>query len=86
MQDEDILIDWSRPLYINFVHSQISDELIRLYNGTGIVERVLGDVWSCKNIENIENIDNIEDESVPAESQVKLIFFFLRKISFVFVN
>lgn len=70
MQDEDILIDWSRPLYINFVHSLISDELIRLYNGIGIVERVLGDVWSYKNIKNIENIENFEDESVPAESQV----------------
>lgn len=67
MQDEDILINWSRPLYINFVHSEISDELIRLYNGTGIVERVLGDVWSYKKIESIQQN---EDESVPAESQV----------------
>lgn len=74
MQDEDILIDWSRPLYINFVHSLISDELIRLYNGIGIVERVLGDVWSYKNIKNIENIENFEDESVPAESQVRIFF------------
>ena len=74
MQDEDILIDWKRPLYINFVHSDIADELIRLYEGTGNVERVLGDVWAC---EEPEKTEQVEDESADAEADVQVRIGFL---------
>lgn len=69
MQDEDILIDWTRPLYINFVHSDIADKLTRLYEGAGTVERVLGDVWAC---EEPEKTEQIEDEPVDLEAEVEV--------------
>lgn len=47
LREEDILIDWSRPFYINFVHYDIAVELRRLYENTGTVETVIGDVYAC---------------------------------------
>ncbi|XP_033220765.1 uncharacterized protein LOC117175219 [Belonocnema kinseyi] len=70
MQNEDILIDWSRPLYINFVHSDIADKLTQLYEGAGTVERVLGDVWAC---EEPEKTEQIEDEPVDLEEEVQVL-------------
>lgn len=50
LREEDILIDWSRPLYINFVHYNIAEELTRLYEGTGTVETIVGDVCACEDV------------------------------------
>jgi GNAT superfamily N-acetyltransferase len=51
LREEDILLDWSRPLYINFVHNDIAEELTRLYDGIGIIETVVGDVCACQDLE-----------------------------------
>lgn len=59
LREEDILIDWTKPLYINFIHCDIADELFRLYNDIGTIERVLGDVWAYKKFDN----ENNDDES-----------------------
>lgn len=67
LREEDILIDWSKPLYINFVHYEIAEELTRLYEGTGTIERVVGDVCAC---ENPENANVPEDEGDDPEVQV----------------
>lgn len=48
LRDEDVLMEWSKPLYMNFVHSEIAQELIRLYEDSGSVETVLGDVWAVE--------------------------------------
>ncbi|KAK0159636.1 hypothetical protein PV327_010730 [Microctonus hyperodae] len=84
LRDEDILIDWEKPLYINFVHCTIADELFRLYNGIGTIERVLGDVWACdkpdktlKDIGNNENDgcigDNGDGDNVDSNSDVQVL-------------
>ncbi|XP_066587256.1 uncharacterized protein [Prorops nasuta] len=70
LREEDILIDWSRPLYINFVHSKIAKELVDLYEGTGTVEMVTGDVWAC---EEPEKTEQVEGENVDAESDVQVL-------------
>ncbi|KAG8035041.1 hypothetical protein G9C98_001531 [Cotesia typhae] len=57
LREEDILIDWSRPLYINFIHCDIADELFRLYNDVGTIDRVLGDVWAYHNFEEDDGGD-----------------------------
>ncbi|XP_012222372.1 uncharacterized protein [Linepithema humile] len=51
-REEDILVDWSRPLYINFAHYDIAEELTRLYEGTGTIETVVGDVCACEDFEH----------------------------------
>ncbi|XP_017885571.1 uncharacterized protein LOC108628272 [Ceratina calcarata] len=65
LRDEDILIDWSKPLYINFVHYDIAEELMRLYEGTGTIERVVGDVFGCKNPLNLDVFEEPDEELDP---------------------
>lgn len=50
---------------MNFMHSGIVDELVRLYEGTGTVERIPGDIWAC---EEPEKTMQIEDEVTEPDS------------------
>ncbi|XP_078039802.1 uncharacterized protein LOC144471541 [Augochlora pura] len=61
---EDVLIDWSKPLYINFVHNDIAEELSRLYEDTGTIERVVGDLFICPDPQQPYNARS-EDEEDP---------------------
>ncbi|KAI4501045.1 hypothetical protein M0802_003848 [Mischocyttarus mexicanus] len=65
LRDEDILIDWSRPLYINFVHIEIANRLVDLYKDIGNVDMVIVDVWACKDLELLDENEETEDESNP---------------------
>lgn len=66
LRDEDILIDWRKPLYINFVHCDIANELVKLYEGRGNVEQVLGDVWAC---EEPEKTIQVEEDSSEGDGE-----------------
>lgn len=57
-------------MYINFVHHGIAGELFDLYNETGTIERVLGDVWAC---EEPGNTIQIEDEPIEGELEVQVL-------------
>ncbi|XP_043250611.1 uncharacterized protein LOC122396359 [Colletes gigas] len=70
LRDEDKLIDWSKPLYINFVHYDIAEELTRLYEGTGTIERVVGDVFVCEDPENADCVEDPDCENADPEVQV----------------
>ncbi|XP_054009394.1 uncharacterized protein LOC128892843 [Hylaeus anthracinus] len=70
LREEDILIDWSKPLYINFVHYDIAEELTRLYEDTGTIERVVGDVFVC---EDPQNADCIEEPDENADPDVQVL-------------
>ncbi|CAK9800429.1 hypothetical protein ANTQUA_LOCUS2447 [Anthophora quadrimaculata] len=70
LREEDVLIDWSKPLYINFVHYDIADELTRLYEGTGTIERVVGDVFACEDPEKVEYAVDTEEDA-EADIQVQ---------------
>lgn len=85
LKEEDILIDWAKPLYINFVHCDIADTLLCLYEGTGTVEQVLGDVWACDNPRAALNDDDPDEDP---KVQVNQIFFrnFCRSISNIISN
>lgn len=45
LQDEDILIDWTQPLYLNFTPRVILERLEEFYTSIGSVETVCGDVY-----------------------------------------
>ncbi|CAD1477026.1 unnamed protein product [Heterotrigona itama] len=64
LRNEDILIDWSKPLYINFIHYDIAEELMRLYEGTGTIERVVGDVFMCEDPQN-ESVEEPNEDADP---------------------
>ncbi|XP_034181518.1 uncharacterized protein LOC117604969 isoform X1 [Osmia lignaria lignaria] len=69
LREEDVLIDWSKPLYINFVHYDIAEELTRLYEGTGTIDTVVGDVYVCKDYETLNNVGESEED---ADSDVQV--------------
>nr|XP_033329658.1 uncharacterized protein LOC117222191 [Megalopta genalis]XP_033329659.1 uncharacterized protein LOC117222191 [Megalopta genalis] len=64
LRDEDVLVDWSKPLYMNFVHHDIAEELSRFYEGTGTIETVVGDVFVCRDTEHVDDAQS-EDEADP---------------------
>ncbi|XP_049853594.1 uncharacterized protein LOC126334915 [Schistocerca gregaria] len=45
LEEEDMLLDWSQPLYLNFTHSDIVDRLESFYSDIGTVEKVHGDLY-----------------------------------------
>lgn len=69
-----MLIDWSRPLYINFVHYDIAEELTRLYEGTGTIETVVGDVCACEYYERGETDGpHVPDEEPTSDPDVRVL-------------
>lgn len=68
LREEDLLIDWSRPLYINFVHIDIANELVRLYEDTGTVDMVIVDVWACEDPELLDKV--VESDECDPDVQV----------------
>lgn len=42
--NEDKLINWSKPVYINFAQSEIVDEFAKHYEG--VVERLYGEIFA----------------------------------------
>lgn len=73
LREEDILLDWSRPLYINFVHYDIAEELTRLYGGTGTIETIVGDVCACEDLEQVEDSEEPDDVSRNLDVQVRAL-------------
>jgi len=47
LEQEDILIDWSLPLYLNFTHGNIVAQLESFYSEIGTLEKVHGDIYIC---------------------------------------
>ncbi|XP_034934852.1 uncharacterized protein [Chelonus insularis] len=70
LREEDVLINWNRPLYMNFIHCDIAEELFRLYNDTGSIDTVLGDVWAYEKAENNLSDDQI---SLSADENVEVL-------------
>lgn len=65
LRDEDVLIDWSRPLYINFVHINIANKLVEFYKDTGNVDMVIVDVWACEDPRLLDQNEETEEDSDP---------------------
>ncbi|CAH1989740.1 unnamed protein product [Acanthoscelides obtectus] len=44
--EEEVLIDWTQPIFLNFTHSQIVEKLEEMYNERGgIMEKLYGDIY-----------------------------------------
>lgn len=48
MKQEDVLFDWSRPLYLNYTHESIVDRIEDFLSSIGRVDRIQGEVYVCK--------------------------------------
>nr|CAD7392518.1 unnamed protein product [Timema cristinae] len=49
LEQEDVLVDWSSPIFLNFTHCAIMDRLEEFYQPIGTMEKVRGDVYVCCN-------------------------------------
>lgn len=47
LETEDVLIDWSQPIFLNFTHCKIMERLESFYSDRGTIEKVCGDVYVC---------------------------------------
>lgn len=47
LEKEDLLVDWSRPIFLNYTHSTIMDRLEEFYRHIGTMEKVCGDIYVC---------------------------------------
>lgn len=45
METENILIDWTLEMYLNFTHIGIMDRLNAFYQKFGVMERLHGDIY-----------------------------------------
>lgn len=59
--DEDVLIDWTQPIYLNFTHAAIVGKLEEFYNTIGgRMEKLYGDFYVMTDpLENM-SVDTIE--------------------------
>ncbi|XP_044735282.1 glycine N-acyltransferase [Chrysoperla carnea] len=48
LEEEDILIDWSKPIYLNFTHKLIMERIEEFYSKRGTLEKVSGDIYVCE--------------------------------------
>lgn len=67
LQSEDVLFDWSMPMYLNYTHVNIVDRLEEFLKTIGHIERIQGEVYLCK-----ENIDRLELGELPSNEVVNL--------------
>lgn len=45
LAEEDVLIDWTQPIYLNFTHAKIMAKIEEFYAGIGTIEKLYGDVY-----------------------------------------
>ncbi|KAL1461882.1 hypothetical protein WDU94_013748 [Cyamophila willieti] len=64
LQTEDILIDWTKPLFINFIHSDIMNRIEEFYREIGTLETVYGDVYMCAEPEEDISVLQLPDEEI----------------------
>ncbi|XP_066251469.1 uncharacterized protein [Euwallacea similis] len=63
LQTEDVLVDWSQPIYLNFTHSKIMNKIEQFYNKIGTIEQLYGDVYGLVE----PHLEETESELVIAE-------------------
>ncbi|XP_017858033.1 PREDICTED: uncharacterized protein LOC108610444 [Drosophila arizonae] len=68
MRTEDVLIDWRKPLYLNFTHIAIMNRLDEFYSKMGVMERLSGDIYVCNKL----NTD-LELEPLPDDAEMRLL-------------
>jgi hypothetical protein len=68
IQNEDVLFDWSIPMYVNYTHVNIVDRMEEFFKTVGHVERIQGEVYLCKD----NKLDNLELGELPSNEVVNL--------------
>ncbi|KAK6638638.1 hypothetical protein RUM43_006905 [Polyplax serrata] len=61
LEEENILLDWSKPIYLNFTHTSITERLESFYETIGTVEKVIGDVYMCEEPKRDGEPENVQE-------------------------
>lgn len=65
IKGEDVLFDWSIPMYLNYTHVNIMDRIEEFFKTIGNVERIEGEVFVCE-----DNPDCLELGELPSNGVV----------------
>uniref|UniRef100_A0A1B6DVR1 N-acetyltransferase domain-containing protein n=2 Tax=Clastoptera arizonana TaxID=38151 RepID=A0A1B6DVR1_9HEMI len=67
LEAEDILIDWTQPLFLNFTRVDIMKRLENFYSSIGTMEKVCGDVYICSELPLDITLDELPAEEVKMQ-------------------
>ncbi|CAO1392397.1 unnamed protein product [Diamesa hyperborea] len=77
IQTEDVLFDWSIPMYLNYTHVNIVDRMEDFIKKIGHIERIQGEVYVCKGNPDCLELGELPSNDVEmrplCESNVKKI-------------
>lgn len=65
IRGEDVLFDWSMPMYLNYTHVNIVDRIQDFFATIGNVKRIEGEVYVCN-----DNPDDVELSELPPNEVV----------------
>jgi hypothetical protein len=69
IKNEDVLFDWSMPMYLNYTHVNIIDRIEEFFKTIGDVERIQGEVFVCE-----DSPDCLELADLPSnEVEMRLL-------------
>lgn len=51
LETEDVLIDWTHPIYLNFTHANIMAKIEEFYESIGAIEKQYGDIYVKTNVD-----------------------------------
>ncbi|CAG9772665.1 unnamed protein product [Ceutorhynchus assimilis] len=63
LETEDVLIDWTQPIYLNFTHARIMNKIEEFYAKIGTMEKLEGDFYGLVE----PQLEETESELVVAE-------------------
>lgn len=71
IRGEDVLFDWSMPMYLNYTHVNIVDRIQDFFATIGNVKRIEGEVYVCN-----DNPDDVELGELPPNEVVSKLDFY----------
>ncbi|CAH0553235.1 unnamed protein product [Brassicogethes aeneus] len=66
LEQEDVLINWNQPLYLNFTHNLIIEKIEDFYQDIGTIEKQYGDFYILSN----SKLQDAEDEELAENAKI----------------
>ncbi|KAJ3665334.1 hypothetical protein Zmor_000833 [Zophobas morio] len=59
LREEDVLIDWTQPIYLNFTHANIMNKIEEFYSDIGTIEKQYGDIYAISELTKEDDSINV---------------------------
>jgi hypothetical protein len=73
IKGEDVLFDWSMPMYLNYTHVNIMDRIEEFLATLGHVERIEGEVFVCRDSPDCFELGDLPSNEVVMNSTRLLV-------------